>query len=535
MSSPSTSRILWASLGVFLLALAVRWPHLSQGLWFDEMVTLVDYVLQPWQHVVAAQPGDYVPNNHVLHTVLAKLTYSLGPHNENGGTGPNEPLLRVPALLASCLLPIALAWPLRKSRPIIALVIALLAAMHPWLVAFGTEARGYSMMLLFGVIATNLLPDGQRGRWPIGYALALAAAIYTLPIAVLLIVAHGVAAVLRLPLRSDPSTQQGRDRGFGIWLRGAIMAVVLSALLYAPMARAMMQYFRNPFEPTISYREFLDHLPRYALAGERLPRHPGPAPTVDPPAASVYWALPVLAIVIGSIFAWPIEPLRPLLVTLAVTSVCGIVLAGVRPAACEVRFVAWAGLWLIVAVTAILVSPTHRWSKGVAVGAIGLLLVWMGMCDVRMPPNEPVREAMARADALAPPDHAIVIGSLGAREAAYLYGYEIAHHDMTTGHNMPLLLAAEQRVIDATGHKPWIVMLYEDLARRRDRRDQQDIRGMWTHLMKNYYLKQRLPGRVAPVAIYAPRETRADVAAAPNQPLAASQTNHAAMAESVKR
>src|SRR5438034_1511858 len=66
----TTSIILWASLVIFALALLVRWPHLSQSLWLDEMTTLVDYVRQPWSRVVAARAGEYVPNTHVLHTAL---------------------------------------------------------------------------------------------------------------------------------------------------------------------------------------------------------------------------------------------------------------------------------------------------------------------------------------------------------------------------------------------------------------------------------------------------------------------------------
>ena len=166
------SRVVWCSLAVFVLALIVRWPHLSQSLWYDEMYTLVEYVQQPWQRVLAGRPGEYVPNNHVLHTVLAKIVYSIGHRPDD--VEPNEALLRVPALIAGCLLPIALAWPMRRVTPWTALLIAVVAAVHPWLVAFSSEARGYSLMLLLAVVATNLQPDGSR-RWPIWYAICIPA------------------------------------------------------------------------------------------------------------------------------------------------------------------------------------------------------------------------------------------------------------------------------------------------------------------------------------------------------------------------
>ena len=104
---PGKSIQIWCTLGVLLVSLAVRLPHLGQSLWYDEMTTLGQYVLQPWSKILAANTGEYVPNNHVLHTILAKLVYS-------GAIPPNEALLRLPALLAGLLVPLALAWPLRK-------------------------------------------------------------------------------------------------------------------------------------------------------------------------------------------------------------------------------------------------------------------------------------------------------------------------------------------------------------------------------------------------------------------------------------
>ena len=75
---PRTRLRICIAAGVIVLGLAVRLPHLNQSLWYDEMTTLTEYVLQPWSKVLAAQAGEYVPNNHVLHTILAKLTYLFG-------------------------------------------------------------------------------------------------------------------------------------------------------------------------------------------------------------------------------------------------------------------------------------------------------------------------------------------------------------------------------------------------------------------------------------------------------------------------
>jgi hypothetical protein len=488
MRPPSTSRTIFAALGIFVLALAVRLPRMSQSLWYDEMYTLVEYVAQPWQKVLAAHPGEYVPNNHVLYTMLAKLIY-----RTNEDQGPNEALLRVPALIAGCLLPIALAWPLRRTSPWTALLLAIVACLHPWLIAFSTEARGYSLLLLLGVLATNLLPDGRR-RWPIGYALMMAAAIYTMPIAVVLLVAHGVAmAVLR------------RD-SFSAWGRAAGLSVVLSGLIYLPMGRAMVQYYRQPYETTITYREFLDELPRFALAGERLPQQSLDILRLpDSFSGSVYWALPVLVILIGSAFAWSSVELRLMVVSIGIVSVLGILSPLINSGTTEVRFVPWAAVWFCVGVVAILVSAKTRGMRGVAMVGVVLLLTWMGLRDAAMPANQPIREGIRLADHLAPTGYDLMVGYLGAREAAYLYGDESAGHLVLAGHDSTRWIAGEQRAISETGHLPWVVIFYEDLARRRNE-GAEDGRGLWVHLMKNYRLVTRLPGRVSAVGIYEPKE-----------------------------
>ena len=55
---------------IFILALLLRAPALGQSLWYDEIVTLFNYVLQPWSAIVK---GQYSPNNHILFSLLAKL------------------------------------------------------------------------------------------------------------------------------------------------------------------------------------------------------------------------------------------------------------------------------------------------------------------------------------------------------------------------------------------------------------------------------------------------------------------------------
>ena len=222
---------------------------------------------QPWAKAVAGRPGEYVPNNHVLHTILAKVAYGIGGP---AAGPPREWVLRLPAWVAASLLPVAVAWPVRRRRPAAALAVAVVVAGHPWLVALGSEARGYPLMLLLGVVATNLLPGpaaagrsaiagsasaGTRAAWrAAGYAVTLAGAIYTVPLAVLLVPAHAAAVgATRRPL--------------GRWALSVALAGLLTVGLYLPMARGLADYYRHPYPATMHFPSFIEALPQTALAG----------------------------------------------------------------------------------------------------------------------------------------------------------------------------------------------------------------------------------------------------------------------------
>src|ERR1700722_7084648 len=122
---PNKSLQIWCGMAGLLIGLAIRLPHLNQSLWYDEMTTLAQYVLQPWSKILAAKSGEYVPNNHVLHTILAKLVYTLGTGDDV--IPPREALLRLPAFVAGLLVPLVLVWPLRRSEPVLALLVAVVA------------------------------------------------------------------------------------------------------------------------------------------------------------------------------------------------------------------------------------------------------------------------------------------------------------------------------------------------------------------------------------------------------------------------
>src|SRR5687767_15141282 len=108
---------------LILLALTLRLPLLAQSLWYDEISTILNYVRQPWEHIVA---GKYSPNNHILFTLLAKTC------DEVTGREILPFATRLPSALAGSLVGLALAWPLRRSNPLHAAALMLLTSLHPW-------------------------------------------------------------------------------------------------------------------------------------------------------------------------------------------------------------------------------------------------------------------------------------------------------------------------------------------------------------------------------------------------------------------
>ena len=494
----SLRRDVWWAVAVVAVAAAVRYRRLWDSLWYDEMTTLIQYVRQPWQIVLAGRAGQYLPNNHVLHTILAKLAYAVA----RPADVPVESLLRLPAWVAGSVLPVAVAWPLRRRSPAVALAVAVVLAVHPWLVALGSEARGYTLMLLLGVVATNLLPRGAadprppRRRWA-AYAAALAAAIYTVPLAVLLVPAHAVAVFATRPAAARR------------WATAVIVAGVVTVAVYVPMARGIVAYYRHPYPATMTYRSMLDSLPRHALAGERLPRRwPDPrtlAVPPDPAGAAVYWALPVFAVVVGSVVGAARFPdARPLLATLATVSAVTALLPLAVPAAAEVRFDCWAAVWFGLSAVLLLAAAASgpAWARAVSVAGVVVLVVQMAVWDAVALPNQPIRDAMQWVDRHAPPDRAVVLATLGGVEAYQLYELDVPDHAVIPAPTAALLHWTESAVLQNTGRLPWVVTPFEPLGK------DADSVAVRADLAARYVRVARFEGRLSPVAVYAPRDDR---------------------------
>ena len=127
-----------------------------------------------------ASSYDY-PNNHVLHTLLAWVAHHFG--------GWNRVVLRLPAFISFCLLLPALWWFVRQEYgPSAAVFATALASSSPYMLAYATSARGYTlMMLMFAtalLCARALVRDPERKALWATWTAAVALGFFAVPLMV---------------------------------------------------------------------------------------------------------------------------------------------------------------------------------------------------------------------------------------------------------------------------------------------------------------------------------------------------------------
>lgn len=143
----------WATVGAIALGgLALRFVAAHGGLWTDEA----------WSVIYAAQARDpagvFLRINHDNnHHLMSLWLQAIGP--------AASPLLaRAPSILAGTLSIIAAAVLAGRRSAAAGIVAALLFAIAPMFVDFGSEARGYAMMLLATLLMLLLVADAVDGR-----------------------------------------------------------------------------------------------------------------------------------------------------------------------------------------------------------------------------------------------------------------------------------------------------------------------------------------------------------------------------------
>lgn len=226
---------------VLLLVLAaaaiVRLHDLSNGLWFDEIITLVHYVRVPLADIISTFNSK---NQHVLYSVLAHLSTGL--------FGDSVWALRLPAALFGVASIAALAWfgSLVTSR-VEALAAATLLALSYHHVWFSQNARGYTGLMLATLIASTQLVKMTTGaRWRMSlaaaYGIAMGVALYIHMTAAVIIVGHAIWwCALVVSVREKPIWPAA-------WLPvvGMAVAAVIALVLYLPVLPQLLPALLAP-------------------------------------------------------------------------------------------------------------------------------------------------------------------------------------------------------------------------------------------------------------------------------------------------
>ena len=174
---------------------------------------------------------NYFPNNHVLHTLLVKVSIHLF------GNGPAA--LRLPAFIGGVLLIPAtawLAWTLSASR-FVAILAALATCVSSPLIEYSANARGYSWLTVFTtllIICTLRLLNTPAKRWMwVCWGLLGALGAYTIPL--MLFPVTGSSLVLLAGALGAPKDTQRRSALVRGSIVGLAVCAALTFVLYLPI------------------------------------------------------------------------------------------------------------------------------------------------------------------------------------------------------------------------------------------------------------------------------------------------------------
>jgi 4-amino-4-deoxy-L-arabinose transferase-like glycosyltransferase len=216
-----------------VLAACVRIVGINRGPWWDEIYFAVVSVRKPLWQIVTVFPGD---NQHPLYSILARLSVvAFGEHIWS---------LRLPALVfgvaaipALYLLTTAVAT---RMEALVSAGFLAVSYHHVW---FSQNARGYTALAFFAVLATFFLvrgiQTGRRGAY-LAYGVAAALGVYTHLTMAFLVASH-VLIVAGLAFADWKKGAGWSQRKYA--LQGFLLGGGLTLLFYAPILFQVQNFF----------------------------------------------------------------------------------------------------------------------------------------------------------------------------------------------------------------------------------------------------------------------------------------------------
>ena len=213
-------------------ATALRIIGLGSGLWFDEIVTLVESARRPVLEILRYFPD---VNVHPFYSLLA--------HASLETFGESAWALRLPAVVFG-VASVAMVYVLgaRMIRPVEAWAGSAVLATSYHHIWFSQNARGYTMMGFFALLSTYYFiraGKSQQSRDYLYYALACAAGVYTHLTMAFVVAGH----VLVLMGGKAVGWQATREHSLKPFVAAWAGATALSLALYAPYSSALLSHF----------------------------------------------------------------------------------------------------------------------------------------------------------------------------------------------------------------------------------------------------------------------------------------------------
>ena len=194
----------------------------QQSLTIDEAFSYNDFISGPWSRIW----GRYDANNHILYSILAKLSVRAFHLSEFA--------LRLPSLLAGLFLVLGIYWVLEAAgtSPVVRWVALIALSLHPLMLDLSIAARGYSLGLALLVWAVYFFMQGRE---------VLPGALLGLGIAANLTIVYPAAGLVVCPLFLRPGTHGNRLRSSLVL--GTAAAAVAGAICFGALSHAAANNF----------------------------------------------------------------------------------------------------------------------------------------------------------------------------------------------------------------------------------------------------------------------------------------------------
>lgn len=251
INSNSKIYLLIISISTFCL-IYFRVIELNRSLHHDEAKSIIKYISKSW-YLVLTNYG--VPNNHIFHNVLARISFQI--------FGDNVWAYRIPALLAGISLPLLLYILMyRWINASTSLIFYILVIFSSPLINYSVNARGYTLISMFFVVMILAIEYIKNSKMPFfGWVLLIFAGTFglwtTTPMALYILIAYFWFLF------------NFKDRLFD-WITiriilSGIVILVLSLILYSPaiLRCGIGSLISNEYLKSLDFSEFVLGLPKY--------------------------------------------------------------------------------------------------------------------------------------------------------------------------------------------------------------------------------------------------------------------------------